>query len=96
MSENQEPSNSKLHILLTEQRGDIKLILSKIDDFSKWKEAHDANDILAHAALHKRISDTNEKIENTNKRFNNVAIVSALIGVFVGSAVGAIKKFFIS
>lgn len=64
----------------------------KIESFEQWRVQHEADDKVAHAHLHTRISDSNTQIENTNKRFNNVAIVSALIGFVIGSA-GAIKKF---
>ncbi len=79
MSRNQEPSNSQLHILLTQQRGDLKLILSKMDDFTKWKELHEENDKIEHAAIHKRVSDMRSSM-------GNVAVVSVVVGFLVASA----------
>lgn len=74
----EEPTNSHLHVLMTEVKGDMKLVLSKLDDVDKWRDNHEKADKVEHDALHKRISDV-------KKSMGHIAIVSIVLGFFAGA-----------
>ncbi len=72
-----EPTINDLHVLLVEQKGDTKLLLSKMEDFSKWKDEHKKEDDKVHDDLHERISDM-------KKYGGSISIVAIVIGWFLG------------
>ena len=72
-----DKSINDLHILLTEQNGDIKVLLEKYENFEKWRIKHENDDEVTHERLHKRISDM--KIVSTG-----MSIVSVIVGLFTG------------
>jgi len=82
-----EPSNSELHVLLTETNGNVKHILSKIEEVDKWRVRHEQSDKQEHDSLHKRISDMRTSM-------HHIAIVSVLIG-FIAGSFSKIKSLFL-
>ena len=72
-----------LHVLLVEQQGDTKLVLSKIEDLSEWKDKHEKDDKIIHRDLHDRIS-------SLKKYGGAIALVSIVIG-YLGASLGFIK-----
>ncbi|MDA0780686.1 MAG: hypothetical protein PQ612_06090 [Rickettsiales bacterium] len=79
-----EPTNAQLHILMTEVKGDMKLVLSKLDEINKWRDNHEKSDKSEHNAIHKRISDMRSTM-------SHIAIVSIVIG-FVAGAFSKLKN----
>ena len=69
-----------LHLLLVEQKGDTKLVLSKLDAIDKWRDQHEKDDKVIHKDLHARISST--------KRYGGaIAIVGVIMG-YMGTKIG--------
>lgn len=67
-----------LHILLTEQNGDIKAMRATVESLVKQFDTHTANDNTVHANLHARIS-------GMKKYGSAISIVSVFIGWLLGS-----------
>ncbi len=72
-----EPTINDLHVLLIEQKGDTKLLLSKMEDFAKWKDKHESDDEKTHL-------DLDDKINTVKKYGGAVSIVSVAIGWIFG------------
>ena len=69
-----------LHLLLVEQQGDTKLVLSKLEAIDKWRDQHEKDDKVIHKDLHDRISSV--------KRCGGaIAIVGVMIG-YLGTKMG--------
>ena len=79
-----QPSNHDLHVLLTEQKGDTKLLLSKVEDIAKWQAKHEKDDKEEHKHIHSRIS-------SMKKYGGAIGIVSLLLG-YLGAGLEFIKR----
>lgn len=68
------PTNHELHILLTEIRGDMKLVLEEQKKNREWQDTHDDKDSERFGKLHSRI-------DSMNKYAASIAIVASGIGM---------------